>query len=236
MTRQQVLDLYFLDARHKLIDLAAFVDRVERSEGKADFRMEAFRQAAKVLAGNQPDKAAATLNVFSDPTTEPIEAATTKAACGAWPGGAGVVNNDKEFAITEKDGKFTVLRNGVAMTMSIEETGTDTAGYTKFRLEFEEPAELVRLGEWIGEAGATSAVNHKLTMFIWHLANRSEHRGKDPKNWLTKTDFGLKPKIKTKTLKNPKTKKPLNAREKIRYEVAIDMAMSESEALAFACQ
>lgn len=88
MTRQQVLDLYFLDARHKLIDLAAFVDRVERSEGKADFRMEAFYQAAKVLAGSQPDKAATTLNVFSDPTTEPIEAATTKAACGAWPGGA----------------------------------------------------------------------------------------------------------------------------------------------------
>lgn len=88
MTRQQVLDLYFLDARHKLIDLAAFVDRVERSEGKADFRMEAFYQAAKVLAGNQPGKAATTLNVFSDPTTEPIESATTKAACGAWPGGA----------------------------------------------------------------------------------------------------------------------------------------------------
>ena len=28
MTRQQVLDLYFLDARHKLIEIAAFLDRV----------------------------------------------------------------------------------------------------------------------------------------------------------------------------------------------------------------
>jgi hypothetical protein len=27
MTREQVLNLYFLDARAKLIDLAAFVDR-----------------------------------------------------------------------------------------------------------------------------------------------------------------------------------------------------------------
>jgi hypothetical protein len=26
MTRQQILDLYFLDARHKLIELAAFLD------------------------------------------------------------------------------------------------------------------------------------------------------------------------------------------------------------------
>ena len=93
MTRQQVLDLYFLDARHKLIDLAAFIDRVERSDGKADFRMKAFRQAAKVLAGNQPSKAAAALNVFSDPTTEPIEKASTKAACGAWPGGAETAEN-----------------------------------------------------------------------------------------------------------------------------------------------
>ena len=37
MTRQQVLDQYFMDARHKLIDLAAFLDRVDRSEGDADW-------------------------------------------------------------------------------------------------------------------------------------------------------------------------------------------------------
>ena len=29
MTRQEVLDLYFMDARCKLIDLAAFVDRLK---------------------------------------------------------------------------------------------------------------------------------------------------------------------------------------------------------------
>lgn len=86
MTRQQVLDLYFMDARHKLIDLAAFLDRVERHEGEGDFRYEAFRQAAEVLLSGESNKAAAVLNVFSDPTTEPIPAATTKAACGAWPG------------------------------------------------------------------------------------------------------------------------------------------------------
>ncbi len=28
MTRQKVLDQYFMDARHKLIDVAAFLDRV----------------------------------------------------------------------------------------------------------------------------------------------------------------------------------------------------------------
>ena len=49
MTRQQVLDQYFMDARHKLIDLAAFLDRVERAEGDADFRLDAFREALKKL-------------------------------------------------------------------------------------------------------------------------------------------------------------------------------------------
>ena len=45
MTRQQVLDLYFMDARCKLIELAAFLDRVERGDGDADFRLAAFRKA-----------------------------------------------------------------------------------------------------------------------------------------------------------------------------------------------
>ena len=50
MTRQQVLDLYYLEARSKLIDLGAFLDRVERAEGEADFRLQAFRQALALLS------------------------------------------------------------------------------------------------------------------------------------------------------------------------------------------
>ncbi len=88
MTRTQVLDLYFMDARHKLIDLAAFLDRVERAPGPDDFRIQAFRAALGELDGSKPDKAARVLLAFSDPTTEPIPAATTKAASGAWPGGS----------------------------------------------------------------------------------------------------------------------------------------------------
>jgi hypothetical protein len=85
MTRQQVLDLYFMDARSKLIDLAAFLDRVERSEGKDDFRIRAFREALKELENGRMERAKAVLLSLSDPTTKPIPAATTKAACGAWP-------------------------------------------------------------------------------------------------------------------------------------------------------
>jgi hypothetical protein len=86
MTRQQVLDLYFLDARHKLIELAAFLDRAERATGKDDFRLRAFRAALAEISGGKKQKAKRVQLAFSDQTTEPIDEATTKAACGAFPG------------------------------------------------------------------------------------------------------------------------------------------------------
>jgi hypothetical protein len=85
MTRQKVLDLYFMEARAKLIDLAAFLDRVERAEGEDDFRIKAFRNALQILEKEGADRAKRVLLSLSDPTTEPIERATTKAAAGAWP-------------------------------------------------------------------------------------------------------------------------------------------------------
>lgn len=86
MTRQQVLDLYFMDARCKLIELAAFLDRVDRGSGDADFRLTAFRQALGHLADGEASRAEAVLRSFSDPTVEPIDKAPGKGAVGAWPG------------------------------------------------------------------------------------------------------------------------------------------------------
>ncbi|MGV3774118.1 MAG: hypothetical protein ACO1QB_14550 [Verrucomicrobiales bacterium] len=86
MTRQETLDLYFMDARSKLIEIAAFLDRMDRASGSSDFRLEAFRVAMKELQGNEPSRASKVLLALSDPTAEPIPAATTKAACGAYPG------------------------------------------------------------------------------------------------------------------------------------------------------
>jgi len=86
MKRQQVLDLYFLDARHKLVEVAAFLDRVERATGNDDFRIRAFRSAVGKLANKKKGKVKSVLLAFSDPTKEPISAATTQAACGAWSG------------------------------------------------------------------------------------------------------------------------------------------------------
>ncbi len=88
MTRQEILDLDFIEARHKLIDVAAFLDRVARSDGADDFRMEAFRLAIEELRKKEPHASKRVLLVFSDPTHKPIPAATTQGACGAWPGEA----------------------------------------------------------------------------------------------------------------------------------------------------
>jgi len=89
MNRTQVLDQYFLDARHKLIDVAAFLDRVDRAEGNADFRLAAFRKALIEAGSEQAGRAERVLLAFSDPTTEPVAKAPGKGAVGAWPRAGG---------------------------------------------------------------------------------------------------------------------------------------------------
>ncbi len=84
MNRQQLLDLYFLEARAKLIDVAAFLDRVDRAEGEADFRLPSLLDALKELRRSDARRAENILLKLSDPTHEALPAAATKAACGAW--------------------------------------------------------------------------------------------------------------------------------------------------------
>jgi hypothetical protein len=84
MTRQQVLDLYFLKARFQLVELAAFLDRVDRADGEADFRLDAFHRALLELDGDRPERANRVLLALSDPTAEPIEKAPGKSAMGAY--------------------------------------------------------------------------------------------------------------------------------------------------------
>ena len=89
LTKQAVLDLYFIEARARLIDLAAFLDRVERAPGEADHRLAALRAAIDGMT-RQHDagggRAKSVLLALSDPTTAPVAAATSKGATGAWSG------------------------------------------------------------------------------------------------------------------------------------------------------
>jgi hypothetical protein len=79
-----LVDLGFVPTRAKLIEVAAFLDRVERHGVADDYRVEALRNAVRLLADGQPGRAQRILESLSDPTTVPDEVSTGKAAYGAY--------------------------------------------------------------------------------------------------------------------------------------------------------
>jgi len=88
MTSTAVVDRYFLEHRAKLIDLAAFLDRIDRADSSdapgVDFRIAAFHLAIKELNSDEPGRAKRVQEIFSDQTTEPIAKAPMKGALGAF--------------------------------------------------------------------------------------------------------------------------------------------------------
>jgi hypothetical protein len=82
-SKQDILNLQFMEARCNLIDLAAFLDRVDRHAGDEDFRIQALRSALQVLVQEGPHRTRTVLEMLSDPSLEPVEAAETPAAFGA---------------------------------------------------------------------------------------------------------------------------------------------------------
>jgi len=66
-----------LDSRYKLIDIAAFLDRVDRHEGETDFRHTGFHKALEAMLspGDKP-RAQAVLEALSDHSEEAIPKAT----------------------------------------------------------------------------------------------------------------------------------------------------------------
>ena len=82
MDRRHLLDLYFVDARARLIDIAAFLDRLDRAAPPADFRLPAFLRALKELDTPTPDRARRVLLALSDPTLDPIPTSPGQSACG----------------------------------------------------------------------------------------------------------------------------------------------------------
>jgi hypothetical protein len=88
LSTRQIVDEYFIENRHRILDIAAFLDRLERSQDgqdpATDFRIRAFRQALEILNDPAPDRLRRIHMIFSDPTTEPREATDRKAAWGAY--------------------------------------------------------------------------------------------------------------------------------------------------------
>ena len=91
MTKQEVVDTYFMEHRAKLLDIAAFLDRLDRARGDTaftDFRVASLREAIRLLADDDaPERTRRLLELFSDPTEELRDnAAGMKGAAGAWNG------------------------------------------------------------------------------------------------------------------------------------------------------
>lgn len=94
LSRESVVDRYFLEHRAKVIDVAAFLDRVDRARpasasGVEDARLRSLRAAVAILVDGQAERARRILELLSDPSTEPIAKAPMKGARGAWEGFAG---------------------------------------------------------------------------------------------------------------------------------------------------
>jgi hypothetical protein len=89
LTGTELVDEYFIENRTKLLDIAAFLDRLDRTDpacASSDFRMRAFTEAVSALAPDRSgaDRIGRVQMLFSDPTTEPLEALDRKGAVGAF--------------------------------------------------------------------------------------------------------------------------------------------------------
>ncbi len=85
LPKRAIVDRYFLEHRAKVIDIAAFLDRIDRAQGEGadDYRRAALEACCAILTDGKPDRARRVLELLSDHTAEPIAKAPMKGATGA---------------------------------------------------------------------------------------------------------------------------------------------------------
>ena len=86
----ELLDLYFIEYRSRLLDLAAFFDRIDRYDGteqaQADYRYKSLLEMLELISCGQ-NRVKNILVCLSDPTLAAIADGKAKAkASGAWRG------------------------------------------------------------------------------------------------------------------------------------------------------
>ena len=84
---KELADEYFIENRNRVLEIAAFLDRLDRADPERtsrDFRIQAFTEALAVLASREPGYVTQIQMLLSDPTTEPITALDRKSALGAY--------------------------------------------------------------------------------------------------------------------------------------------------------
>ena len=90
LTGPQIVDEYFIENRTRLLEIAAFLDRLDRVDhdcAEKDFRMQVFRDAVDSL-GTPGDRLNRIQMLLSDPTTDPLDRLDRKSALGAYDRGS----------------------------------------------------------------------------------------------------------------------------------------------------
>ncbi|MBW3634858.1 MAG: hypothetical protein KY445_00155 [Armatimonadetes bacterium] len=86
LTRRQIADEYFIESRNRLLEIAAFLDRLERAaEGgsERDFRVQAFQEALQLLCDGEEARVQRVQMLLSDPSTQLKAQLDQKSATGA---------------------------------------------------------------------------------------------------------------------------------------------------------
>ncbi|MEC7223322.1 MAG: hypothetical protein ACPGNW_06220 [Verrucomicrobiales bacterium] len=83
MKKTNLVDHGFMDARIKLIDVAAFLDRIQRHEQTDDYRFHALKDAINELQTDEVGRVGRILSKLSDHSVEPIDKADIQGAFGA---------------------------------------------------------------------------------------------------------------------------------------------------------
>ncbi|HSH59737.1 MAG TPA: hypothetical protein VK988_08890 [Acidimicrobiales bacterium] len=87
LTQRQLIDEHFMEQRTKILDIAAFLDRMDRSvelNAEDDFRVAALRRTLEALCSRAPGRVERIQMILSDPTTEPLAQSDRRNAAGAY--------------------------------------------------------------------------------------------------------------------------------------------------------
>jgi hypothetical protein len=87
LTQRELIDVYFMEHRVEVLDLAAFLDRLDRAreiDADDDFRLRSIREALGFLVDGGGQRVQRVQMTFSDPRSELLEELDQKSAKGAY--------------------------------------------------------------------------------------------------------------------------------------------------------
>lgn len=91
LTQRELIEQYFVEHRTMVLDIAAFLDRLDRArsrDAENDFRLVAMRQALSVLCSDSPSRIHEIQMILSDPRSDLLPELDRKSAFGAYGGPA----------------------------------------------------------------------------------------------------------------------------------------------------